>query len=254
MTKQSISPQTFIERARPMLGALYHSALLITDNAETAENALQQALLQVYLEADAHDRRALREQLKKAVRDCAFARLQEMPLTDAEKGDWHGASASAVVEDAVLSALLSRFYMEHRELQRYILLRCGFSLSHSRAAEAAGMNADEAKEEYVRFRARAAGARPEAFERSLARMCRLILEEGGAAPDLSAVCRAFERDAVMSVRGKSKKRNLPMYVFCALGVLLCMLLFWLMAVLLEPDTAAVEGEISRAADIVRLLL
>jgi len=245
VTKQLISPQTFIERARPMLGALYHSALLITDNAETAETALQQALLQVYNASDAHDRRALREQLKAAVRDCAFARLRDMPLTDAERGDWHGAGGSSVVDDPVLSVLLSRFQMEDRELQRYLLLRYGFSLSHQRAAEASEMDPAQAREEYARFRARAAGARPEAFERSLARMCRQILDDGGAAPDMSAVCRAFERDAVLSARGKKKKRNLPLLVFSALGVVLCMLLFWLMAVLLEPDSAPAAVEVSR---------
>ena len=254
MKKQNISPQAFLERARPMLGSLYHSALLITDNAETAETALQQALLQVYLEADAHDRRALREQLKKAVRECAFARLQDMPLTDAERGDWHGAGGSAVVEDPVLSSLLSRFHMEDRELQRYVLLRYGFALSHNRAAEAAGMDPAQAKEEYAHFHARAAGARSEAFERSLARMCRRILDEGGAAPDMSAVCRAFERDAVMSVRSRKKKKNLPAYLFCALGIFICMLLFWVMAVLLQPEAPAVGGEISRAAGEVRLRL
>lgn len=247
MKKQNISPQAFIERARPLLGPMYHSALLITDNAEMAETALRQALLQVYLEADAHDRRALREQLKKAVRECAFARLSDMPLTDAERGDWHGAGGSSVVEDPVLSALLSRFQMEERELQRYLLLRNGFAVSHARAAEAAGMDAVQAKEAYAHFRARAAGARPEAFERSLAAMCRKILDEGGAAPDMSAVCRAFERDAVMSVRGKKKKRNFPAYILCALGVGVCMLLFWLMAVLLQPETAFLGEELSSFA-------
>lgn len=241
MKKKNISPQAFVERARPLLGPMYHSALLITDNAEMAETALKQALLQVYLDADAHDRRALREQLKKAVRECAFARLNDMPLTDAEKGDWHGAGGSCVVEDAVLSALLSRFQMEEKDLQRYILLRCGFSVSHARAAEAAGMDPVQARDAYAHFRAKAAGARPEAFERSLAEMCRKILEGSGAAPDMSAVCRAFERDAVLSVRGKRKKRNFPAYILCAIGVAVCMALFWLIAVLLQPEAALQEA-------------
>jgi hypothetical protein len=254
VTKQLISPQAFIERARPMLGAMYHTALLITDNAESAETALRQALLQVYAVNDAHDRKTLREQLKKAVRECAFARLQDMPLTDAERGDWHGAGTSAVVEDTVLSALLSRFQMEDRELQRYMLLRCGFALSHARAAEAADMDPVQAWDAYARFRARAAGARPEAFERSLARMCRMILDEGGAAPDMSAVCRAFERDAVLSERGNKKRRNLPGYILCAIGVVICMLLFWLMAVLLEPDSVPQAEEISGAARFIQKYL
>jgi len=252
--RQNISPQAFIERTRPLLGAMYHSALLITDNNETAETALKQALLQVYLEADAHDRRALREQLKKAVRECAFARLADMPLTDAEKGDWHGAGVSAVVEDTVLSALLSRFQMEERDLQRYVLLRYGLSVSQAKAAEAAGMEAAKAKDDFARFRARAAGARAEAFERSLAAMCRRILDEGAAAPDMSAVCRTFERDAVLSVRGKKKKRNFPAYVLCAFGVGVCMLLFWLMAVLMQPENAFPSAEISSCVEkIVRCL-
>lgn len=237
MKKQSISPQAFLERVRPMLGAMYQTALLVTDNAETAETALQQALLQVYLESDAHDRRALREELGRAVRDCAFTRLRDLPLAEYERGEWHGASASAVVEDPILSALLSRFSMEERELQRYVLLRFGCGVSHARAAEAAGMDSAQAKDAYAHFRARAAGAKVEAFERSLVRMCRKILESGSAAPDSNAICRAFERDAVMAVRGQKKKRNVAAYIFCALGVLMCMLLFWLMTVLLEPSAA-----------------
>lgn len=245
MKKQNISPQMFLERIRPMLGAMYHAALLITDNAETAETALQQALLQVYLEGDSHDRRALREGLNRAVRECAFVRLRDLPLSEYERGEWHGVSGSAVVEDPILSALLSRFHMEERELQRYILLRFGCGVSHARAAEAVGMDSTQARENYAHFRARAAGARPEAFERSLARMCRKILEENAAAPDMSAVCRAFERDAVMSVRGRKKRRNFASYIFCGVGLLVCMLLFWLIAVLLEPSSSASQEEISR---------
>lgn len=237
MNRQNIAPQAFIERVRPLLDGMYHCALLITDNAEAAEGALQQALLQVYLEGELHDKRALREQLRRAVRSCAMETLRDMPLTDAERGDWHGAGGTAVVEDPVLSALLSRFQMEEKELQRYLLLRYGLSLPPARAAQAAGMSAEQAKEAAARFRARAAGARPEAFERSLEKMCRRLLEGGAVAPDMSSVCRAFERDAVLSKRGRRKKRNFPAYVLCAVGVFLCMLLFWLVAVLLQPETA-----------------
>lgn len=246
MTKKNISPQTFVERARPLLGPMYHSALLITDSAEQAENALKRALLEVYREQDAPDKRALREQLKKAVQEQAFACVHDLPLSGAQQGDWHGEGVSAVVDDPVLSALASRFAMEERELQRYLLLRCGLSLAHARAAEAAGMDSAQAKEAYSRFRARAAGARTEAFERTLAQMCRKIVEEGAAAPDMSAVCRAFERDAVLSARGKKKKRNFFAYILCTLGIALCMLLFWLIAVLMQPESAfpSVEGALS----------
>lgn len=245
MKRQNISPQVFLERVRPMLGSMYYTALLITDNAEIAEMALQQAMLTVYLEEEAHDRRALREQLRRAVCECAFARLQEMPLTDAEKGDWHGINASAVVDDPICSTIMSRLNMEDRELQRYLLLRYGCGVPHGHAAEAAGMESAQAKEAFNRFRARAAGAHPEAFERSLARMCRKIPEESSAAPDMSPVCRAFERDAVMSTKGKTKRRNLAAYIFGAIGILICAILFWLFAVLLEPDAPTAAGELSR---------
>ncbi len=234
MKKQYISPQAFVERARPLLGPLYNAALLITDNSGAAETALQQGLLEVYLRSDAHDRRAMREQLMRAVRQKAFERLQEQPLSQYERGEWHGVSGSAVVEDKILSALLSRFSMEERELQRYLLLRYGCGVAHARAAEAANMNPIQARDSYAHFRARAAGARADAFERSLARMCRMLLAENAAAPDMSAVCRAFERDAVMAVKGKRTKRNFGAYILCAIAIFVCMFLFWLMAILLEP--------------------
>lgn len=250
MSKRRISPQVFLERARPSLPALYQTALLITDSAELSEAALARALFEEYsTETRPRDKRALRESLRKTTRDCALASLRSAPLCDAERGDWRGATGESVVDDAALSALFGRFSMEEVATQRYILLRYGCGVSAQWAAEAAELTAAQAKERVERFRSRAAGANAEAFDRALTRMCRLVVTESAGSPDMSAVCRAFERDAVESLRGTRRRRNVPGYVLCAIGILLCAALFWLIAVLLEPsnlnmpaDTVGALGE------------
>ena len=68
---------------------------------------------------------------------------------------------------------------------------------------------------------------------------------------MNAVCRAFERDAVLSGSGNKKRRNLFGYILCAVGVGLCMLLFWLMAVLLEPDSVPAAEEISGMVSVIQ---
>lgn len=236
MRKRRISPQVFLERARPYLPGLYQTALLITDSAELAEASLSRALFEEYgAETRPRDKRALRASLQKTTKDCAFACLRSAPLYDAERGDWRGATGESVVDDATLSVLFGRFSSEDPATQRYLLLRYGCGVSAQRAAEATERAPAQAKDAADRFRSRAASANAEAFDRALSRMCKLIVEEPAGSPDMSAVCRAFERDAVESIRGARKHRNVPGYILAAIGILLCAVLFWLVAVLLEPS-------------------
>lgn len=244
MKKQVMAPQTFIERVRPMLDGLFHTALLITDNLTAAEAAVQESLLYVYLHGDLGSRNALFGQLSRAVRRIAFVRLQEQSLSPYESGDWQGISGMSVVDDPLLSTLCGLLAQEELPVQRCILLLYGCGLSLARAAEAAGMDISIAREAVARFRSRTAGTRTDAFERSLTQLCRRVLARGTAAHDVSAVCRAFERDAVTALRGRRKRRiNVAGILLAGVGILLCMFLFWLMAVLLEPGTAPNVGRL-----------
>ena len=241
MSKRLIAPQAFLERTRPLLGSLYQMALLIADNSEAAETALRLALLETYLsDTDPHDRRALRERLRRETRVIALEQTHELPPSDLEAGEWRGVTGTTLPEESAF--LFSHFSQEDRQTQRLLLQRfgCGFSLA--RAAALTRMTADQAGNAIGAFRARTASAKGETWERAVVRMCRRLVEEPGGAPDLNAVCRAFERDAVGSFRGKRKKRHVPGIIFCVIGVAVCALLFWLIAILLEPSRAPQEAE------------
>ena len=250
MSKRLFSPQAFLERTRPLLGGLYQVALLITDNAEAAETALRQALVETYLsDTDPRDRRALRERMRRETRSFALEQRREQNESEWETGDWRGVAGTTLPEES--ATLFSHFSQEDRRIQRLLLLRFGCGFPAARAAVIADMPGSQASEAIAAFRARSASAGREAWERTMARMCRRLVEEPGGAPDMSAVCRAFERDAVGNFHVKRKRRNIPGIIFCVIGVALCALLFWLIAILLEPSHAPQEAE--EAAALARLL-
>lgn len=213
MKKNSVSPKAYLERVRPMLGRLYTLALLITDNAVRAEEAVGEALQTVYEGQIPSSRQALREKLNRAVRTASRTPSAADALNG---GDWF---PPALPEGG---PLYDRFCMLDHEQQRYIaLLGAGFSAQ--KAAHISGLTAPVRESEYAAISA-------------------LLLSDSASAPDLGAICRAFERDAAQTDRKPRRAVSPATVLLCLIGALICIALFWLMVILIDPGMSAADPE------------
>ncbi len=219
MSMNRISPQSFIEKAKPLMAGAYQTALLITDDADAAEDALGAALLDVYLDGAGGDKRALRDKLRHSVKVCAMEQAGTSRQGIDEGGDWSLGTAHG--DNPLYEALL----MRPRNAQRYLMLRGFAGINAGKAASMCGLDARTARLETENILKSVPGGN----EREFNRLCRGIL----AAPDLTGVFRSFEKDAVMTAHRHRGSRLLG-FLLALAGILICMLLFWIMTVLLEP--------------------
>ena len=224
--------QLYFNRIRPIYHELFNLAHAVTGASTQAEYSLQYALLECWSLGELpSSRHGFREALRSAT---LHAALKNPGGADAEN-DWDGLRAPARSDDAI-SRLIAQ---EGAELRRMIALRYGCGLTLGKSARLVGVEARRAKQLLQRFEARARRALPQAdrrrFELRISRAVRSgLTQPNPLAPELNNMLRTFQMDAASVARSNRLPGRILRCIVAAVLMLLCMLVFWLAAVLLQP--------------------
>ena len=224
--------QLYFNRIRPIYHELFNLAHAATGASAQAEYSLQYAILECWSLGELpSSRHGFREALRSAT---LHAALKNPGGADAED-DWDGLRAPANPDDAIARLIAQ----ESTELRRMITLRWGCGLTLRKSARLAGVDARRAKQLLQRFEARARRALPPADRRRvelrIARAVRSgLTQPNPLAPELNNMLRTFQMDAASVARSTRLPGRILRFVVAAVLTLMCMLVFWLAAVLLQP--------------------
>ena len=166
--------------------------------------------------------------------------------------DWDGLRAPANPDDAIARLIAQ----ESAELRRILTLRYGCGLTLRKSARLAGVEIRRAKQFLQRFEARARRMLPPAdrrrFELRITRAVRSgLTQPNPLAPELNNMLRTFQMDAASVARSNRLPGRILRFIVAAVLMLLCMLVFWLAAVMLQP--AVLEEPAAQLAGIVAVL-
>ena len=224
--------QLYFNRIRPIYHELFNLAHAVTGASAQAEYSLQYALLECWSLGELpSSRHGFREALRSAT---LHAALKNPGGADAED-DWDGLRTAARPDDPIARLIAQ----EGAELRRMIALRYGCGLTLRRSARLAGVEARRARQLLQRFEARARRALPPADRRRvelrIARSVRSgLTQPNPLAPELNNMLRTFQMDAASVARSNRLPGRILRCIVAAVLMLMCMLVFWLAAVLLQP--------------------
>lgn len=224
--------QLYFNRIRPIYHELFNLAHAATGSSAQAEYSLQYALLECWSLGELpSSRHGFREALRSAT---LHAALKKPGGTDGE-ADWDGLRTSANPDDAIARLIAQ----ESAELRRMLALRYGCGLALRRSARLAGVEVRRAKQLLQRFEARARRALPPADRRRVElRIVRAVrsglTQPNPLAPELNNMLRTFQMDAASVARSNRLPGRILRCIVAAVLMLMCMLVFWLAAVLLQP--------------------
>ncbi len=223
--------QTYYSRVRPIYPYLINLAYAVGGTMDQAQYCLQCALLDVWLNRDSSaSRHGLRESLRRAVVRAAL----RCPTGDSP--DWDALRP----EDESTDVLLRALSQETTPLRRILVLKYGSRLSNRQIAGLMHIESRRVRQLLQRFEARAARRLSVADQRRFdvlmqKRIHALLQVPDPAAPDMNNVFRAFEADAAAAIRPGRLPLRIVRGVLCVLLALVCMLVFWLAAVLVQPE-------------------
>ena len=224
--------QVYFNRIRPIYPELFNLAHAATGSSAQAEYSLQYAMLECWslgeLPASRH---GFREALRSATLHAALKNPGDVDGED----DWDGLRAPANPDDAIARLIAQ----ESAELRRILTLRYGCGLTLRKSARLAGVEIRRAKQFLQRFEARARRMLPPAdrrrFELRITRAVRSgLTQPNPLAPELNNMLRTFQMDAASVARSNRLPGRILRFIVAAVLMLLCMLVFWLAAVLLQP--------------------
>jgi len=224
--------QEFLHSVRPLTGSLFNVAHVITGNCELAELATQEALTDVFLAKKQRRGAAnLRAELLRSTRSFAL-----MELRRREKNtelDWRGFSNS---EES--GPFIARLSEEPIEAQRAMALRFGCGLNIKNISDAMGLSVDTArdliKESLSHLEKVSKRERSHPIEREAAHeIKRYLSRPGSAASDPGAILRYFEQTAADIAPSKRLLNTAFRWFFMTLGIIICAVTFWVLAVLME---------------------
>ncbi len=233
--------QLYFNRLRPIYSQLFNLAHVITGNCEQAEYCLQYALLDCWaLGCVSASHHGFREDLRSAV-----IRASQKSVHSAENPepdfDWDGLNTSSAE-----NPLARQIAQEPPETRRILALHFGCGLSIRRTANICDIDARRVRMLLHRFTARVrhrlAPSERRRCETMITRTVRTLLAQPNAqTPDFSKVFRTFQADAAsMSRPSRLPIRLLHVTLAIILGVL-CIAIFWLAAVLMQPTTLEVDS-------------
>ena len=218
--------RAYYERVKPLLAELYNMAYAICGAEEPAENALLFALVEGW-EAESRGNIALREMLRNALRENAPDEAAEFE----EAATWDG---NAFAQNPKLT-LLER---EKESVRRLIVLRCGCNLSFSVIAGLLDSTQPEVKREFTRVKrewAKCANVPERSAEAVLGRILRRQMRTPSPKqPDAETLFRTFTEEALQTKKPLRLVSTVARGILETIVVLLCALLFWLIAVLIRP--------------------
>lgn len=244
--------QRYIERIRPLCGELYRRAHVIVGNADIAEFVLQNAIADAYARRkEWQGRIGLREALNASVREEALDELNRAMESGSYERDpddvldrslYSGLTPD--VADQTQQMLLARIVREKPGLQRALMLKYGCGLSTKEIAfvlQTKHKEVNDALRLCVIRMDRALkklGAPKGVLERRLGQISESALRRpGGDIPDVGTIFQFFDESMEKEKKVGARIGRVARAVLLTAGALLCALLFWLIAVLLEPRTS-----------------
>ena len=242
----------WFKHVEPLYPELFNTAHAICGNYDQAEYALRGAILEAWADS-AEVGMGFREKLRGAVREEAFEQLKsssgEVDFT------WPGFSETG--NDAIQKQL----NRESIENQRILMLRHGVGLSSGRIAKLTDHSAAQVRSVLERFESRCRRSlSPQErshFDSLFARIARRQLAARTGVPHPAAVYRAFEAEASRLEVPEHKLSKVIFRILVFLMALICAVLFWLFAVLVQapdiqqpaaPDAPAATVETVQAAE------
>lgn len=243
--KQAIdNPQVFAQKLRPLLPELFRTAHAITGNMELAEYVLRRALREAYLRRDEwRERMSFRDGLAYTVRHVAMVELKAIRGVGRYENDWRTGEPTGTLEPAE-RAIFDRLRREPMRVCRAMVLSYGCAFKPSQVAQVLQISPGEARALLTRLKSRVGRSmRGRDLDDQLERLAHRLLEyEDEDLPDSGVVLRAFERDAQGKEHARPRFRHAIARSLVVLGAILCALLFWLMAILLEPGNLSAPME------------
>lgn len=221
-----------------MYHLLFNLAHAITGNSTQAEYALQAAVLDYWSRGDiAASRHGFREGVRSSVIRSA---LRAGPRGEM---DWNGLNTSPDDGDPLLLSLAQ----ESVEVRRLLALHYGCRLSPRRIARLTGQDAKRVRNLIARFdmrnRRRLPARERRHYERHIAHAIRSqLLQPCMQAPEINSVLRTLQADAANAVLPSRLPERIVHRLLLALLALLCIVAFWLIAVLMQPAVLETPGE------------
>ena len=220
--------RAWFKRVEPMVPELFNIAHAICGNYDQAELALRGAILEVWAES-ADGGLGFREKLRGAVKQEALNQLQAGQEADFT---WPG---FAEVDEPAIQKQLNR---ENLENQRVLMLRHGVGMTPGRVAQLTGMTSAQVRGILERFESRCRRGLPAQdrgrFDALFGKLARAQLASRVGVPLPGAVYRAFEAEASRLEVPEHRVSQVIDRVVVFLMALVCALLFWLFAVLVQP--------------------
>lgn len=231
----------YFQRLRPILRELFGMAHAICGNYEMAEYVLQRAILENYQRAGRHRSRVgFHENLRRTVRRLSCQEAVKLSNVGAEM-TWDGFSEDKI-DGAGDDFLLHAAAQEEVDVRRMLMLRHGCGLRIAQIARILDVPPRQVSASLDRFERRLRRRLPQKHGTRLDSLLqkaayRQLTLPTQPMPEPGVVYRSFEAEAS---RGNSPRklfqRATAIAVIVALAVL-CAVIFWLAAVLIQPSVA-----------------
>lgn len=223
--------RAFYSRVTPAIPELFNMAYAICGSYDLAEYALQYTLVEAW-NGETHGGMGFREGLRNTLKRIA-AREALSNGAGAKEFSWDGLTDGS--DDPILLLLAG----EDDDVRRAIALRYGCNLPLAKGAKLMGIAPARMKELLHRFERTAVRRLPASerrhFEQRLFKAVRRAFGAAGAdMPSLGVIYRSFEAEALEVRRPKRLAGRIVKRFMLALLAVLCALLFWLAAVLIQP--------------------
>ena len=232
----------WFKRVEPLYPELFNTAHVICGNYDQAEYALRGAILDIWAE-NAEGGMGFREKLRGAVREEAFEQLNSASGGERDF-TWPGFSE---VSEAAIQKQLGR---ESLENQRVLMLRHGVGLSAGRIARLTGQSTAQVRNVLDRFESRCRrglGAQERGrFDALFGRIAQRQLNARSGIPHPASVYRAFEAEASRLEVPEHRLSKIVFRTLVFLMALVCAVLFWLFAVLVQSPSIEKQETVDAA--------
>lgn len=223
--------RTYYSRVTPAIPELYNMAYAICGSYDLAEYALQYALMEGWF-GETHGGMGFREGLRNTLRQVAFEEAVE-PRAETPEFTWDALTESS--DDPVLAQLAG----ETMETRRMVALRYGCGLSIGRIAKLMSRTASQVRADLEHFSRSASRKLPASqrhrFDVHLARAIRHQFNQANdSMPSLGSIYRSFEAEAAENHRPSHWASKIVKKIILCVLAILCALIFWLAAVLIQP--------------------
>ena len=239
MQQTSEALRGWFRRVEPMVPELFNAAYAMCGNYDLAEQALCSAVVSLWLQGVAPGM-GFRERARSSLREEAFD-VMASPQANGAEFTWPGLPEPEPGDPVSLQVR-----QEKAELQRLILLRYGCGLSVRSIGALTGVPSARLRTALERFETRCRrcvnAADRGRVEALIVQCCQQALTRSRAdAPSAARVYRAFEAEASRSEAVSHRLPQILGRILLLAMALLCAVLFWAFAVLVQPETATLPS-------------